>query len=196
MRADYHGARAPRQGGRRTPRETHGASLDNVAPMASRGVHFAITDDERDALLECDDDDDLEEVVGEIEERWDEAFLFETDKAWDAIHRALTDGTLDTEEEGETDALSLAVLGGRFLNEGDDGFVALVDGADLRRVADALAGVTEAELRRRYFDTPFPDYGEKSEEDFTYTWASFDGLAAFFARAADAERHVIFTVSQ
>jgi len=32
-----------------------------------------------------------------------------------------------------------------------------------------------------------------SEEDFVYTWSSFEGLPGFFARAAKAKRAVLFT---
>jgi hypothetical protein len=33
----------------------------------------------------------------------------------------------------------------------------------------------------------------KSDEDFEYTLSNFDGLPEFFARAAEAGRHVVFT---
>ena len=36
----------------------------------------------------------LDIVQEEIEEPWDEEWLLEMDKAWDAIHRCLTDGRL------------------------------------------------------------------------------------------------------
>ena len=58
--------------------------------MACRGVHFALTVEEREqllALVETQGD-----VIGfiqeDIEEQWDTEWLCETDKAWDAIHRA------------------------------------------------------------------------------------------------------------
>ena len=55
--------------------------------MACRGVHFALTDDDRAKLLIATRDDDVLSVVQkEIEERWDTDWLCETDKAWDAIH--------------------------------------------------------------------------------------------------------------
>jgi hypothetical protein len=33
-------------------------------------------------------------LIEEIEETWEEPFVVESDKAWDAIHRCLTDGSL------------------------------------------------------------------------------------------------------
>jgi hypothetical protein len=66
--------------------------------MSARGVHFALTDnDVRQLLSRKSNEDRLEHVQLEIEETFfesREADLVETDKAWDAIHRCLTDGTL------------------------------------------------------------------------------------------------------
>jgi hypothetical protein len=38
-----------------------------------------------------------------------------------------------------------------------------------------------------------PNFGD---EDFAYTWANLVDLVSFFRRAAEAGRHVIFTVGQ
>lgn len=161
--------------------------------MACRGVHFAIDDQQAQRLLGAEDDDELLEIVEEIEEAWEAAF--ETDKAWDALHRCLSNGTLNA-EEGEP-PLSRVFFGGRMLNEGDDYFVVLVTPSEAVQIAASLATVTESWLRERYFELPFPDYqGEKSEEDWEYTLSSFQGLPEFFARAASQGRHVIFTVDQ
>ena len=62
--------------------------------MGCLGVHFAITLEDAQRVTSQPDDDSLLEVVHDIKERWDEAWLQDSDKAWDAIHRCLTDGTL------------------------------------------------------------------------------------------------------
>jgi hypothetical protein len=59
-----------------------------------RGVHFALTSADEARLAESRDDANVMEIVEEIEERWDRDWLFQTDKAWDEIHRCLNDGTL------------------------------------------------------------------------------------------------------
>jgi hypothetical protein len=64
------------------------------AAVGCRGVLFAIDQEELQALRQATSDSEVQAVVAAIEERWDERFLAETDKAWDAIHRCLTDGTL------------------------------------------------------------------------------------------------------
>ena len=161
--------------------------------MACRGVHFAIDDEQAQRLLAARDDDELVAIVEEIEEQWDAAF--ETDKAWDALLRCLSNGTLNV-TEGEP-PLNRAFFGGRVLNQEADYFVVLVTPHELKEVADALERVSEEWLRKRYFDIPFPDYqGEKSEDDWAYTLSNFRGLPEFFRRAATDGRHVIFTVDQ
>jgi len=165
--------------------------------MACRGVHFAITDEDLEALRAAESDEDLIEVIQEeIEERWEKAqgFVCETDKAWDAIHRCLTDGRLEFENGSEP--LSLCILGGEQLHSGDDYIVSLVPHPKLRSLADALAKVTPEFIRERYLELPDDYEMEKSQEDCQYTWDWFSDLPAFFDRAEKAGRHVIFTVDQ
>src|SRR5690349_17131207 len=97
--------------------------------MGCRGVLFAITDERVEALLGAGDDAELMGVVEEIEEAWETPFVAETDKAWDAIHRALTDGSLDN--GGGEAPLNRAILGGTHLHQGDDYIVALVPSAEV-----------------------------------------------------------------
>ncbi len=164
--------------------------------MACRGVHFAITDEDLAALRLAGSDEAVMEIIEAIEERWEKAdgFVCETDKAWDAIHRCLTDGKL--EFANGADPLRLCILGGEQLFEGDDYIVALVDHARLRSLADALASITPDFLAGRYSQLT-SDYSQpKSQEDCQYTWGWFSDLPAFFDRAEKAGRHVIFTVDQ
>jgi hypothetical protein len=160
------------------------------------GMHFAISYDQAMKLLKCKSDEDLVTMVEEeIEEAATEENSFETDKAWDALHRSLSNGTLDV-RQGER-PLNMAFFGGRILNRGTDYFVILLTPTEVKQVAQALAEVTEAGLKKRYFDQKFPNYqGEKSEEDWEYSWSSFQGLPEFFLQAGARKDHVIFTVAQ
>jgi len=175
--------------------------------MGCLGVHFAITRKQMDELLaiaddperdEEDADEALREVVSDIEEAWDTKHLFETDKAWDAIHRCLTDdhtgrGRLNP-EAGEY-PLKLVIMGGTQLHESSDYCINLIRPEEVKDVANALAGVTEEWMRERYFRLKRKQTGYPiTEEDFDYTWGNFQGLPEFFARAAKARRAVIFTV--
>lgn len=163
--------------------------------MTARGVHFAITAARAASLQAAEDDDELVAIVEAIEEEWKEPYVFESDKGWDALHRCLSDGTLDP--GGGTPPLNKIFFGGEMLNEEDDYFVVLITPAEVQEIAVALRAVTEAWLRPRYFDVDFPDYqSDKSELDFEYTSSQLHGLPELFAAAASAGRHVIFTVSQ
>ncbi len=162
--------------------------------MGCLGVHFAIDDATAASLRAADDDEALADLISEgIEEAWDVANLCQTDKAWDALHRCFGDGTMDACAAGP---LTLIFFGGETLNEEPDYFVVLLTPDQVVEVAAALAAVDEAWLRARYVSLDFPDYPNKSDDDLAYTCGWFAGLPPFFARAAAAGRHVIFTVDQ
>ena len=163
--------------------------------MACRGVLFAIDDVTTKKLLAAASDEAVMAIVEAIEEAWDKRFLAETDKAWDAMHRALTDGTLDP--GGGTFPLNRAILGGTHLHHGDEYIVALVPKDEVRAVADALAAIDDAAMRTRYETIVPRDYApEYGDQDRDYTVANFRDVADLYARAATAGRAVIFTVDQ
>jgi len=163
--------------------------------MACRGVHFAITDEDAANLLNGQSNDIVMGVVEAIEEPWNEEWLYQTDKAWEAIHRCLTDGGLGF-ENGEY-PWKLCILGGRQLYSGDDYIVSLKTPKEVSDFASSLCGAPRERLRERYFAISDPEYrAQMSEEDFEYTWDWFNGLPEFFGRSSAARRHVIFTVDQ
>jgi hypothetical protein len=166
--------------------------------MAARGVHFALTDAEVRELESRDDDEArLEYVQEEIEEKFFESRqsdLAETDKAWDAIHRCLTDGTL---KGASTSPLEVVVLGGKSLYSGDDYIMTLKRVDEVRAVVPHLARITEASLRGSYEKLDANEYdGEIGDDDFGYTWENFVALRDFWERAAANGRSVLFTVDQ
>nr|BFE74307.1 hypothetical protein GCM10020092_076080 [Actinoplanes digitatis] len=59
-------------------------------------MFFALTAEQEAALVATRDDDEVRAFVEEVEMGdWDgEPLDCETDKAWDAMHRCLSDGTL------------------------------------------------------------------------------------------------------
>ncbi|MET9313099.1 YfbM family protein [Kribbella sp. NPDC003505] len=158
----------------------------------SLGMHFAITDDDREQLLEMDGADEaISEYVHEIIEERADDYNVATDKAWDAIHRSLTDGRLAI--DNGSSPLNLAVLGGKLLTSGEDELVVLVDKDQVPAVAAALMSVTQESLRRGYEQIDAADYAEFGDEDFDYTWDNFRDLTDFWQQAAASKRHVIFT---
>jgi len=163
--------------------------------MSCLGVHFAPTAAEAVRLLAAEGNDAVLAIVEEIEEKWDEAWLAESDKAWDAIHRCLSNGTLYY-DEGEY-PLNRTVLGGKHLYDGDDYVVSYVAPNEVRDIAAALAPLTEESLRARYDLIDADDYdGELGEEDFKYTWQHFLGIRGLYRKAAAEGRAVVFTADQ
>ncbi|MCC2667714.1 MAG: hypothetical protein K0Q72_185 [Armatimonadetes bacterium] len=163
--------------------------------MACRGVFFAITTEVADRLLAAATDTEVLSIVQEeIEERWDQDWLAEMDKSWDAMHRCLTDGTLSF--EGLT-PLHRCVLGGRQLYGGEDYIISYVTAEEVREIAKSIGSLDEAWLRRQYFRIDPVDYEMPTcAEDCEYTWDYFQEMQALYQRAAAANRAVIFTVDQ
>jgi len=165
--------------------------------MPSRGVHFALTVDDAKRLFAAKGGDQVRQVIQELEEEetvWNER-AYETDKAWDAIHRCLTDGTLDP-AAGEL-PLNQAILGGRQMYSGEEYIAALVRPDFVPHVAAALQAIDRDDLRQRYNRLAETDYdGPFGDEDFQYTWDNFEGLVDFFRRAAENRHAVLFTVDQ
>jgi hypothetical protein len=164
--------------------------------MACRGVHFAITSDQLGSVLAASNDDGLMQVIERIEEAWDKEYLAESDKAWDAIHRCLTDGTL-LYDNGEY-PLNHVICGGRQLHRGEEYIVSLVTPEQVGDVSRAIDPLTEDWMRERYFSLLKPDSydGEIGDVDFGYTWTWFENVRDLYRKAAANGRGVIFTVDQ
>ena len=166
--------------------------------MGCLGIHFALTEEEVTKLKSFQDDSDrLDYLQEELEATYfsDHSDLMaESDKAWDAMHRALTDGKLTYDRNGP---LSMVVLGGKGLYYETDYIMSLKTPAEVAAVADSVDGVTKEKLRAGYDRISDDDYGfPKSDEDFGYTWDWFQSVAAFFKKAASEKRYVLFTASQ
>lgn len=167
--------------------------------MACLGVHFALSPDDAARLLAlADDAARLDFVQEEIEERYLEdpgTYAAESDKAWDAMHRALADGLLSY--DGGAYPLNHVVLGGRPLYGDEDYILSLKTPEQVRDVAAAVEGVTREALRQRYDAIDPDEYGfELSDDDFDYTWDWFENVRALFRTAAAEGRYVLFTADQ
>jgi hypothetical protein len=167
--------------------------------MACRGVHFAITEAEVERLCSLPSDEDVLEYLQEvIEEEYFEdhpEFVAESDKAWDALHRALAGGEFTS--TGGAYPLNHAVLAGEILYFQPDYILTLKTPAQVRDVAAALPAISEAEFRRRYFAIDPESYGcPLTEEDLSCTWEAFQVVREFFERASREGRYVLFTADQ
>ena len=167
--------------------------------MSCLGIHFALTEKEFADLSALDGEQArLEHLQGVIEEHYtgeEPQYVAESEKAWDAMHRVLSDGEIDW--EGGTYPLNHTVLAGESLYADDDYIMSLKSPQQVRDIAAALPAITDAEFRRRYFAIDPDSYGvELSEGDFDYTWEWFQEIRNFYARAAEAGRFVLFTADQ
>jgi hypothetical protein len=161
--------------------------------MGQLGVHFALDKNQNDRLVTATNDEEVMAAIAQIEEAWHKDHVGESDKAWDAIHRCLTDGSLD-DEAGEF-PLSHVILGGKQLHSEDDYIVALVTAEQAKSVAKALLAVSKESLKSSYSSIDPDDYdGEMSADDFEYTWEWFENVREFYLRASINSRSVIFTV--
>jgi hypothetical protein len=167
--------------------------------MGCLGVHFALSADDVQQMKSIPDEqgrlEHLQEVVEETYFEEHRQFVGESDKAWDAMHRALSDGKLSW--DGGTYPLNHVVLAGELLYTGDDYIMSLKTPEQVRDVAAALASIDEPQFRSRYFAIDAADYGlDLSEEDFDYTWEWFQNVRDLFGRAAAEQRYVLFTADQ
>jgi hypothetical protein len=157
------------------------------------GVHFSLPDDQGGPLW--DGDDAARAFVAELEEAWDTCYLQETDKAWDPIHRCLTDGTFGWCPQAWP--LNGAILGDDPLYTRDDYIIQHLSAAEVIEVADALDPLTQEWFRGRFLALPGHGYeGAVDEGAFDYTWYWFQRMRAFFRRTADEKRAMVFTADQ
>lgn len=159
--------------------------------MTARGVHFALSPEDEARVRAARGDDELLELIeDDLEEQWDEAWLLESDKDWDAIERCLA---LDAAED---DPRSMAILGGEQLHRGEEYIVCLVATEDVRLVAQALEAIDATWLRARYDRLPTTDYsGPWGDDDFAAIWETFVAIRALFLEAGRAGRAMLFTAA-
>jgi hypothetical protein len=166
--------------------------------MACRGLFFALGSPEKEGLLALSGDNErLEYLQEKIEASWDEAHLLQTDKAWDAIHRCLTDGTLTVRRS--SNPLAKLILGGIQLHSDTQTYIInLIESSELSEISIALKEVTKEWLKKRYDQLGTTDYPQEliSELDWEYTWDWFSGIPEFVGRAIKEGRSIIFTVDQ
>ncbi len=165
--------------------------------MSCLGIHFAIDAGDAEKLRSlASDRQKLEFVLEHLEEN-----LYGTDrsapsdKSWDAMHRALTNGYLTW--DGGDYPLNHTVLGGEALYSGDDYIMSLKSPNQVSDVDESLNSIDTETFRKRYFAIPPEDYDvDLDEQDFEYTWSWFQGVRELYQRAAAENRYVLFTADQ
>src|SRR5436190_6223577 len=129
--------------------------------MSCLGVHFALIESEVTKLKSFPDDAErLDYLQCEIEETYfsdHEEFTAQSDKAWDAMHRSLSDGQLSYDEGPHP--LRLAVIGGEPIYAERDYIMSLKTPKEVAEVASALARISKEEFRKKYEAMDAKAYG-------------------------------------
>lgn len=167
--------------------------------MSCLGVHFALSNEDVVNIRALNDEQErLAYLQEEIEERYlaePGIYAAESDKAWDAMHRALTDGRLTW--NGGTYPLNHAVLAGELLYTEDDYIMSLKSPAQVRDITSEVEKIKKESFRERYLSISPSEYGMAlSDEDFSYTWEWFENVRQLYRRAAAENLHVLFTADQ
>jgi Domain of unknown function (DUF1877) len=139
-------------------------------------------------------DDRLIEVIKELD-MTDAPDECDVDKAWDGIHRCLTEGKLGGEDG--TYPLNAVVLGGLPLHQGEDYVVSYDTQAEVREVAAALADVDLGAFIARYWTLDPDEYGAAIDQDgLDYLAYYLREITAFYHRAAQAGWATVFVADQ
>lgn len=150
--------------------------------MACLGVLFAITQDQVTKLRSFQDDvSRLRYLQEELEEYYfnnEPEYLAEMDKAWDAIHRCLTNGKL--EYKGGSYPLNHVIFGGEMLYSGNDYIISLKTPEQVKDISNAIQSVEESAFKNNYFKISAKEYGPNyGREDCEYTWDWFNDCVPF-----------------
>jgi hypothetical protein len=156
------------------------------------GAHYALSKEQSDELCDLGEYEEWSEFLERLDETIEEEWFLYGDKFWDGLHRCLTDGRLET---GYSD-LHAVILGHINWYEGESYHIHVLEPGEAQRTIDAMEKIDRAWLRERYkaLDQEECDW-QLGDEDFEKHWLYFERVRAFFKRAVQANRWVIFTVN-
>lgn len=162
--------------------------------MSGRGVLFALeAADERHMLALAEAGARAAFVANTVEERWDEAWLHAMGDMWFPVHFCLHGSSAFPEAGSPAEAR--AVFGGAALGVPGRYTIDYKDAELTRRIATALGHMREEAIWARTGLIERKDYaGPRGEGLQPAIVDEIHALGAFFRRAADAARAVIFTV--
>jgi hypothetical protein len=166
-----------------------------VPPVGSRGYFLALDERCTARVLACDDDDALMDTVEDFDRNGDMSDECEADKAWDGIHRCLTEGGLGSADGAYP--LNAVILGGRRLYRGDRYVVCFNTADEVREIAAALNDVDLSRFAALYWSLDAGEYGAYIDQDgLTYLLDHLKETTAFYQRAAAAGHASLFVVDQ
>jgi hypothetical protein len=170
-------------------------------PMSRWCDHFAITPDEMAVVLDAADEGDaaLDEWFEDVREKHKGPWHVEQDKAWELIHRCLTEDHLPNGEldpESGDPPLSFCILGGERLHEDWARSFWLVRPDEVAELASTMHELDEGWLRKRFFGLPDWQFVNLQEDLFlSWVWDYFRDLCSFYLHAAEHQRAVVCSIS-
>ena len=150
--------------------------------------HFALDREDAKQLFGCRDETALRDVVQQWAESdliWEEQRVVRCAACWPALHRCLSDGSLDL--DGGEFPLNHVFLGGRSMANNELLLVALVRPDMVPMVAQAMASLSREELQQAYENL---EESQRETADFEAIWNAFETARDFFARSAE-QRHAV-----
>jgi hypothetical protein len=161
------------------------------------GYYIALSRDHAKRVFANKDDATLPPLIAEFKS--DKALkansqILEVKRTWDAIHRCLTEGTLDV-EAGDFPR-NHVVLGGKKLHNGDD-YVAVVVRPDMVTfIAEALHEIKEPDFRKCFFALADKGYDQPiNEKEYSFIWHTIQEIRAFFEYCDEERFAVLFTAT-
>lgn len=148
--------------------------------MHGRGLHFAISPAQADALVDAAPAA-RRAMLDELEDAWAVDDAVESDDTWDVIHRCLSG-------EDPPYPLDHVVLGPRRLDV-DACAISLVHPDEVVAAAAALEFATPEWMTARY-----QRVAPTAIAELAYTLANLDDIRALFRRAAARGAAIVFTV--
>jgi hypothetical protein len=164
--------------------------------VSGNGIFSILKRDHARQLAALQGDDAVRKLATEVQQSKayrNEGLILDCGTAWDAIHRCLTEGTLDP-NAGDF-PLNHCVLGGRRLHQGP-GFEAVLIRPDIvPHVAEAIRDVKRADFHERYFQIDPTDYGRTpTDKEFDIIWNAFRQIQQLMDDATAERAAVLFTV--
>jgi hypothetical protein len=166
--------------------------------VKGQGAHIILAREDAKKVFAASDDAAVRKIVTELrnsKKHRDAKLVLETGTSWDAIHRCLTEGTLDP-ESGEY-PLNHTILGGKRLYKGNDFEAIMVRPDIVPFIAEGLHHLKRDVILSRYHKIDPADYGQPlSITDFDKIWNSLQQIRQLYEDAASELCAVLFTVDK
>lgn len=170
----------------------------NEVSVAGEGAYVVLTRNDAKDLFAMEGDEAVRGFIEKLRnspKHREADLVLECGKAWDPIHRVLTDGTLSRESDDFPN--DHCVLGGRRLHEGADFEVIMVRPDIVILVAESLHKMKRAEFSEKYLALDPEQYGHvPTETEGDAVWAMFKLIRQLFEDASGDHAAVVFTVKR